>query len=357
MHERNMFLFLAVGSAAALYAACHIQKERRSFHNAIAAALACVCFIRAGMEYWMHRDPGILLSGSNKNQWILTKAGEAQGKVFQIFLLMIFLCGLLMIANGIHLIRREGCSIAHALPAFLGIMCVYYAAAPLIQGFLLDEKNAGYFDLFAAATEFSKKCALFVLFMIFAYVTYSVWYQMGRQKREPDFIVIHGAKVFGRKVSLLLAKRIDKAVELFRTYGERPVLIVSGGKGPDEICTEAEAMETYLLEKGIPKDHIIKEDRSLSTKQNLVFSKEIMDERKPGSYCIFTTNDYHVLRASVLAAKEGVNGDGAGCRTALYYLPAAAIREAAAFIVMYKKLALVMIVFSMTELLATRIFA
>ena len=341
MHGLNTLMFLILGVGTSIYAIDHIREEKRSFHNAIALALACVSFARAGMEYWMFERPG--LSAGGENTWILTEAGEVQGLVFQIFLLLIFCCGLAMLANGIHLIRREGRSIAHALPIFLGFMCIYYAASPLIQGFLIVKYAGRYSGMFSAAAEFSKKCSLFVLFMMFAYVLYSAVYMILRQRKEPDFIIIHGAKVFGNRVSPLLAKRIEKALELFRKYDGRPVLIVSGGKGSDESCSEAEAMELYLRDRGIPEEKIIKEDRSLTTKQNLAFSKEIMDGRKPGSYCVFTTNEYHVLRASILAAKEKINGDGYGCNTALYYLPAAAIRETAAFIVMYKKLAVAMI--------------
>ena len=341
MHELNMLMFLVVGVASSIYTIQHIREERRSFYNAIALALACVSFARAGMEFWMSRRPG--LSDVGKDTWVLTEAGEAQGLVFQIFLLAIFCCGLAMLVNGIHLMRREGHSIAHALPIFFGFMCIYYAISPLLQGVLIVKYAGRHSGIFNAVAEFSKKCSLFVLFMMFAYVIYSAVYMILRPKKEPDFIIIHGAKVFGNKVSPLLAKRIEKALELFWKYDGRPALIVSGGKGSDESCSEAEAMELYLRDRGIAENKIIKEDRSLTTRQNLAFSKEIMDGRKPGSYCVFTTNEYHVLRASILAAREKINGDGYGCHTGLYYLPAAAIRETAAFIVMYKKLAVAMI--------------
>ena len=91
-----------------------------------------------------------------------------------------------------------------------------------------------------------------------------------------------------------------------------PTIIFSGGQGPDEGLPEAEAMQKYAVEKGIPLEHTVQENRSVNTYQNMLFSKEIMDSLKPdGKYkSIFTTNNFHLFALVymqdklVLIAKE-----------------------------------------------------
>ena len=40
-------------------------------------------------------------------------------------------------------------------------------------------------------------------------------------------------------------------------------------------------MQSYAVEKGIPLEHTVQENRSVNTYQNMLFSKEIMDSLKP----------------------------------------------------------------------------
>ena len=64
-------------------------------------------------------------------------------------------------------------------------------------------------------------------------------------------------------------------------------------------------MQSYAVEKGIPLEHTVQENRSVNTYQNMLFSKEIMDSLKPeGKYkSIFTTNNFHLFRAGIYADK------------------------------------------------------
>ncbi|MDD3184054.1 MAG: YdcF family protein [Anaerostipes sp.] len=82
-----------------------------------------------------------------------------------------------------------------------------------------------------------------------------------------------------------------------------------------------------LLEQGIPENRILKEDRSTTTRENLIFSKKIMEERTKDYYCVIATNNFHVLRAAIFAKVQGLNGEVIGGKTARYYHPVAVIRE------------------------------
>ncbi|WP_141543151.1 YdcF family protein [Bacillus cereus] len=167
-------------------------------------------------------------------------------------------------------------------------------------------------------------------------------YQFNRPKRNQDFIIVLGSGLINDKVPPLLASRIDKAIDFYwkqTAFTTPPIIIFSGGQGPDENLPEAEAMQKYAVRKGIPIEHTIQENRSVNTYQNMLFSKEIMDSLKPnGRYnSIFTTNNFHLFRAGIYARQAGLNSQGIGSKTAFYYWPNAMIREYVAIVVMGRK--------------------
>ncbi|GAB6427576.1 hypothetical protein bcgnr5380_00700 [Bacillus cereus] len=167
-------------------------------------------------------------------------------------------------------------------------------------------------------------------------------YQFNRPRRNQDFIIVLGSGLINDKVPPLLASRIHKAIDFYwkqAAVNTPPTIIFSGGQGPDEGLPEAEAMQKYAVEKGIPLEHTVQENRSVNTYQNMSFSKEIMDSLKPeGKYkSIFTTNNFHLFRAGIYARQAGLNSQGIGSKTAFYYWPNAMIREYVAIVVMGRK--------------------
>ena len=58
-----------------------------------------------------------------------------------------------------------------------------------------------------------------------------------------------------------------------------------------------------MEKKGIEPERIIKEDRSVSTRENLKFSRKYL-RQKDGSVLI-VTNGFHLYRASLIARSEG----------------------------------------------------
>jgi len=176
---------------------------------------------------------------------------------------------------------------------------------------------------------------------------YSILYLFIPKKKHYDFIIIHGAGLLdGERVTPLLKRRIDKAVEAYhKSKNSNIKIIASGGKGADEKISEAQAITNYLLEEtDVPQDAIILEDQSRTTYENLLFSKELGEKLVAKPQFLFVTNDYHVFRTSTYARKLKMKGDGLGCRTAGYYIPSAFIREYVALCVKMKWLFLVLYV-------------
>ena len=99
---------------------------------------------------------------------------------------------------------------------------------------------------------------------------------------------------------------MDSAIKYLEA-NPHTIAVVSGGQGPQEDITEAEAMEIYLTDHGIAPARIIREDTSTSTYENFVNSKALLDKRFPGGWrAAFVTNDYHIFRAARVAASAGI---------------------------------------------------
>lgn len=120
-----------------------------------------------------------------------------------------------------------------------------------------------------------------------------------------DAVIVLGAGIRGETVSLTLKDRLDAALSYYQENPEA-VIVVSGGQGPQETIPEALAMERYLLNQGVPKEHILKEEKSTSTYENFVYTKEILDQYFDDAYeAAFVTNEYHVYRAKGIAKEAG----------------------------------------------------
>jgi len=142
-----------------------------------------------------------------------------------------------------------------------------------------------------------------------------------------DAVIVLGAGIRGEQVSNSLAYRLDKAVEYYER-NPRAVIVVSGGQGHQESITEALAMERYLVEKGIPKTSIIKEEKATSTSENFLFSDALLKEKFTGQYsAVFITNDFHVFRANAIAQSAGIETRHMGAPIDWYTVPATYTRE------------------------------
>ena len=109
--------------------------------------------------------------------------------------------------------------------------------------------------------------------------------------------------------SLMLARRLVAANDYLADNPET-VCIVSGGQGPDEYVSEAQAMADWLIRRGINPDRIILEDTSTSTYENIAFTKRIIEERRLFGGAdevglIVVTDGFHQFRAQRIAEAQG----------------------------------------------------
>ncbi len=120
-----------------------------------------------------------------------------------------------------------------------------------------------------------------------------------------DYLIVLGAQVKKDGPSRTLRLRLDKAAEYARQNPET-ILVLSGGQGRDELVSEAQAMQDYLAQSGIPRSRTILENQSTSTVENIAFSRMIIESRgEPARVGILTSN-FHLYRARKVAAHQGM---------------------------------------------------
>ena len=110
------------------------------------------------------------------------------------------------------------------------------------------------------------------------------------------------------------ADRFIQAVKLYKT-GEVSHLLISGGNGKtnDKNFQEAAYVRGELITFGVPDSVIFTEDRSDNTKDNAIYSKQILDSVNLKPPYLLITSAFHMSRAALLFNKTGLPVDPFPC--------------------------------------------
>lgn len=232
-----------------------------------------------------------------------------------------------LIISNIALIKKEGFStrnmfgivigVTISLAVLIGAELYYHRAEYQFSNGLISvfAGLATYFECLMAATVISAlRAALYT------------------PDHDKDYVMVLGCKIRpDGTLYPLIRGRVDRAVtfvrEQERLTGKKAFLVPSGGKGSDERLSEAEAMANYMISCGISPERILVENRSTTTRENLLFSRNLISERGGGTRVAFSTSNYHVFRGGILAGQLGWRIDGMGSETKWYYWPNAFMRE------------------------------
>lgn len=240
---------------------------------------------------------------------------------------------------------------ARLIPAVIFFLLFLLFAAPLTVGIINIGNGAGMavslilttMVLFWGRTKsFAEKCwdrplgKLFLILtgiiaalcIIFAAVIsiFMVRAANDPPKDENTTVVVLGCKVRNGAPSLMLKRRLDAAYDYLSAHDSVKV-VVSGGKGDDEVISEAQCMMDYLEGRGIALERIFMEDRSVSTEENLRFSKKIIKENHLPEKITLITDNYHQLRAGMIAEANGIESYSISGKTSWYLLPTYWVRE------------------------------
>lgn len=151
-------------------------------------------------------------------------------------------------------------------------------------------------------------------------------YAASKSPAETATLVVLGCRTYGDRPSVMLATRLDAAYDYLVEHPQA-LCVVSGGQGSDEPVSEGEFMYGYLVEKGIEAERIYRETESTSTRENLLFSKAIMEEEGLNPEIAIVTNEYHEYRAFMVADALGMECSAVPAQTPWWLFPTYYIRE------------------------------
>ncbi|WP_338348640.1 YdcF family protein [Fructobacillus evanidus] len=283
----------------------------------------------------------------------LKLAGYVLDKQIPVMNVLVILLPIVVIAFAIFWLVRNTNIISHKEgKSFTAKLALFLAVTMGIDFYLLflTGEVHGRWLFFCYVLGLLVYNTFFLLFL--SYLGYSLLYQVLPATKKADYIIVLGSYIHNGRVTPLLQSRVDRALTYYRqaAEGKRPKFVVSGGRGSDESTSEADAMRTYLLEVGVPVEDIILEDQSRNTFENFMFSKEkiLTDWQKSGHtgqpQILFSTSNYHVMRASLYSKRIGFSAQGIGAPTSLYFLPTALIREYVGILSYYRLITFLLLV-------------
>ncbi|HEL0567418.1 TPA: YdcF family protein [Streptococcus equi subsp. zooepidemicus] len=241
-----------------------------------------------------------------------------------------------LIYNGVKILKKEGKKLHNMLSLTLGVGII----ANFILGraiFHMLEKESLLYYLYVYFN-----VLLFYFILITSAYLISSWINfINIGKKNLSYVVVLGCGLNKRKVTPLLAGRINKGIEVYKK-NKGCKMIMSGGKGEDEEISEAEAMKEYaIVERQIPESDIFIENQSRNTAENIRFSKTLM---KNGEKFAIVTNYYHLFRALLIAKEEKISCIGYGAKTKTYFSLNAFIRELIGYLYLKRKLHIVSVI-------------
>ena len=140
-----------------------------------------------------------------------------------------------------------------------------------------------------------------------------------------DYLLVLGSTVNGAEPSIMLSERIQAACRYLMAHPD-VICIPTGAKNPDATIDEAQCIANELISMGIEEGRIWLEPKATSTRDNLRFSLDLIEEKtgiRP-RHLGFVTSDFHVFRVRLTARRMGLTATGIGAvsRHTIFYYPA-----------------------------------
>lgn len=95
-------------------------------------------------------------------------------------------------------------------------------------------------------------------------------------------------------ITSTMKKRLDLTLDLYKSFSPDKIIVSGGIANKIANVSEASKMEEYLINNGINKDIIIQENKSLTTKENAIFSCEIIDKLNADTIIICSTIEHFI---------------------------------------------------------------
>ena len=136
------------------------------------------------------------------------------------------------------------------------------------------------------------------------------------EKAHCDVAIVLGAATSNGEVSPVYRERINHGIWLYEN-GYVDYLILTGGVGKGNEKSDASVAKQYAIEKGVPEQVILIEEKSTITEENLEYAKEIMDEFSMDT-AIIVSDPLHMKRAMLMASDYGIDACSSPTPTTMY---------------------------------------
>ena len=120
-----------------------------------------------------------------------------------------------------------------------------------------------------------------------------------------DCILVLGCGVWEDGTpSHMLEDRLKRSLELFE-QGVAPKILMSGDHGREEY-DEVNVMKSFVVQRGVPSEHVFMDHAGFSTYESIYRAKEIFQAQK----IVIVTQGYHLYRAIYIAQAMGMEAYG-----------------------------------------------
>ena len=121
-----------------------------------------------------------------------------------------------------------------------------------------------------------------------------------------ETMIIPGAAVINDRPGAMLQSRLDAAIPILESYPGMMV-IVSGGRSPEDPSSEAHIMKAYLVQKGISPGRIFEEPAARDTIGNLEYSSQLITAYGLNEKVILVSSEFHSFRSAAIAQASGLD--------------------------------------------------
>lgn len=230
-----------------------------------------------------------------------SKTDKAFSRIYRVFGLFTMIC------FGSYLLKLiiapEG-----LFPVFVTLTVMLGVILPYLFRKLLRAKLGRIYFLIKVLMSCAMVFYAVTLIILIGYIHLSPSAQPSMQEdgRENVYIVF-GAKVKKDGPAKTLASRLDAAIDAMNSDSSA-VCIVTGGQGADEPFTEASCMRDYMTAHGISPERIFLEEKASNTKENILYSAELISELGFGErQIICISSETHIPRIRLMCSRAGVD--------------------------------------------------
>lgn len=139
---------------------------------------------------------------------------------------------------------------------------------------------------------------------------------------QADAIVVLGAAQYGGRPSPVLRSRLDQALGLWKA-NRAPHVVLTGGRRPGDLISEAAAGKRYLARRGVPNDVMLLESTGRTSLASIQGAADVLLARRDSldgtadarPRVLLVSDPFHMLRLDVLARLHGLTPLPAPTRT------------------------------------------